>query len=172
LSASLYEKPRVKISQGDIIEGVSHFYLTSITQSGVASPEPRVVSARGIILTHDCHIDKPKVLRWSISPVVPLHKLPKGEQGDTMRNRRFSRLFLPKYDALTEDSFVDFDQVSSISRDLIMPAKRILSLSDVGRHALYAQYIRFLTRWELRSIVCPSCGAEIDVSQGLSVRIE
>jgi hypothetical protein len=170
LSASFYEAPRNRISQGDILENVPHLYLTGSDQKSSSST---IVRANGILLSHDCQIDKEQVvLRWAISPVTPLHKLPKGQQGDTMRNRILSRLFLPRYGSLTEDSFVDFDNISTIDRDIIRGATRILALSDEGRRGLYAQFIRFLTRWQLRALACPACGAELNATDSLPVRTD
>lgn len=162
----LYEPPRKEISQGDIFDNVPHLYL------GAGANSPMTVNAKGILLTHDCQVDKDAVLRWAICPITPMHKLPKGQHGDTMRNRVFSRFFLPKHGSLTEDSFVDFDNISTIDREIIKAAERRLSLTDDGRRGLYAQFIRFLTRWQLRSLVCPECGAEMNATDSLPVRAD
>lgn len=169
MSATLYESPRQEFSQGDILDNVPHIFLQSPHERPA---ENRVVNARGILLTHDCQIDKQGVLRWSIAPVTPLHKLPKGQQGDTIRNRIFSRFFLPRYGSLAEDSFVEFEQISTVDREIIKASTRVTSLSDEGRRGLYGQFIRFITRWELRSVACPNCGAEVNASDTLPVRAE
>lgn len=167
MSASLYEEPSAEISQGDIFEAVPHHYLNC---SDDGSAEHKRVPGKGILLTHDCDVDKVRVKRWTFCPIVPLQKLEQGAQGDARRNRIFAFFFLPKYGPIEEDSFVDFFQVSSIDKNLVSKLKRILSLSDEGRRALYTQHIRFATRWQLRDITCPACHAEFNPADHLTVR--
>jgi hypothetical protein len=191
VSGDLYQAPQIKISQGDIIDISPHVYLDqplfgvtlragSVVNSGTFSLDGSdkkgksiVATAsrrRAILMTHDCTIDKPNEARWHICPIVSLFELSSKLQDSVKRNRDYSKLFLPKFGSLGEDSFVNFNQISTIHRDIIGSAKRILSLSDIGRHALYVQYIRWLTRWELRTITCPLCNAVIDPTAVLPVR--
>jgi hypothetical protein len=59
---------------------------------------------------------------------------------------------------------------TTLDRKFVRNATRILSLSDLGRKALYAQYIRWLTRWQLNEIRCPSCAALFNAPDGMTVR--
>jgi hypothetical protein len=86
------------------------------------------------------------------------------------RNRIFSMLYLPKLDRILVDSFVDFNQITTLDSEFVKSARRIISLSDIGRRSLYVQFIRWLTRWELREIVCPNCGEKFDPHANQPVR--
>jgi hypothetical protein len=167
LSASLYEVPRTEICQGDIFEDVPLIYL-GWSPKGIAQPKP--ATGRGILLTHDCDVDKEKISRWTFCSVIPLHRLDRGAQGDAMRNRIFPMFFLPKYGAMEEDSVVNFHQISSIAKEAAMGLRRTISLSDEGRRGLYGQYVRFITRWKLQEITCPSCSVSFNPADHLPVR--
>lgn len=192
MSQELYEQPRQQISQGDILELAPHIFLDSpllalhnqaeTIYGATAEPYGSFDDKNGqkiiahckrmtaLILTHDCEIDKPQVVRWHICPVVPLERLRGETQDRAKRNRIYSMCFLPKFGNLKKDSFVDFNHISTVSAELLRSAPRILSLSDLGRQALYAQFIRWFSRWELRSLECPGCKVEFDPTLSLSVR--
>ncbi len=122
-----------------------------------------------MVITPDCEIDK-KIAYWHICPVVPLSKLKGSVQGDVKRNRVYSRFFLPQYQDVLPDSFVDFNHLSTIKADFVQTGRRVLSLSDLGRHGLYAQFVRWLTRWELKNIDCPNCATTFNPLASLPVR--
>ena len=71
-------------------------------------------------------------------------------------------LFLPRFGDTLVESFVDFNHVTTLDAEYVKNAKRLVSLSDVGRRALYVQFVRWLSRWELREIACPNCGSVFD----------
>jgi hypothetical protein len=186
LPAELYEPPRLEISQGDIVEVLPHSYLEKPLLSLHAERETELVframgephtnfndkdgqpvvarckRSKAILINHDCEIDKPQANKWLICPVVPMDRLQPKNHDLLKRNRIFSMLYLPKFDEILVDSFVDFNQVTTIDKEFVKSTKRIISLSDLGRRALYVQFIRWLTRWELREISCPNCGTGID----------
>jgi hypothetical protein len=194
LAAELYENPREKVSQGDIFELLPHArldppLLALEKQSDMiltASGEPfakfndkggQAVLAtcrrrRGLLLSHDCEIDKPSVTKWQICPVIPLHTLSTTLQKSVRGNRVFSMLHLPKHWDVLPESYADFNAVSVVDKELILGVKRLTSLSDIGRQALYGQFIRWLTRWELSDIQCPNCSANFDPSLAFPVRTE
>ena len=62
------------------------------------------------------------------------------------------------------------NQLTTLDREFVRGANRILSLSDLGRMALYAQHIRWLTRWQLSEIRCPHCNASFSATAGMAVR--
>ena len=189
MSQELYEQPSSEISQGDILELAPHIYLDPPLQAlhtvegnlHKSETEPfsafdangQNVIAKGkrfkaMVLTPDCEIDK--VEYWHICPVMPLSILKSGIQGDVKRNRVYKRFFLPRYGDVLPDSFVEFNQISTLQMDFVKTGKRVLSLSDLGRHGLYAQFVRWLTRWELRELDCPSCGVKFNPVSTLPVR--
>jgi len=179
-------QPLGQLSQGDIFDVAPHVFLReklSFVRNHEGNYVPadppsdlrgdmvvRSESAKGILLTHDCSIDKTSTKYWQICPVVPISKLSRQEQGDVRKNRVYKFLHLPELGGVLPESFADFSLITSISPELFQKAKRLATLSDLGRKALYAQYIRWLTRWELTSITCPSCSTEFDTSLTLSVR--
>jgi len=190
LSQELYEQPRSEISQGDILELAPHFYLDPPLQAvhlveeklhkseiepftTFNDAEGQNIIARGkrfkaLVLTPDCEIDK--VGYWHVCPVVPLSRLKSGMQGDVKRNRVYKMFFLPAYREVLPDSFVDFNQISTLGMDFVKTAKRVLSLSDLGRQGLYAQFVRWLTRWELKELDCPHCRVKFNPVTSLPVR--
>ena len=194
MAEAIYETPGEKFSQGDIFELLPHSYieppLLMLAQEAGSeailrlSPEPfvsfndkdgqRIVSmckrGKGIILSHGCVIDKPQVRRWLVCPVIPLTEIPSGQRGDVKRNRAYSMLYLPQIREVLPESFVYLDQVSTIDAEIVRSAHRLVSLSDIGRKALFAQFIRSLTRWELRTIACPNCQMDINQSEALPVK--
>lgn len=179
MSQELYEQPKQAFSQGDIIDVAPHIFLdpplralhgaenglykveedpfTKFDDTAGQDVMARCKRARAIVLTHDCEIDKPQIVRWHLCPVVPLYKLKPDNQDKVKRNRIYSMFFLPQYGDILIDSFVDFNQISTVGRDFIKSGKRLLSLSDFGRQGLYAQFFRWLSRFEMRELECPNC---------------
>lgn len=192
MSEELYEVPREQASQGDILEFLPHIFLdlpltalneeTETTLRTVTEPFSSFDDANGqsvmatckrqkaMLLSHDCEIDKPQVTRWIVAPVVPILKLKPANRDRVRRNRIFTMFHLPKYRELLPESFVDFNQLTTLSSEFVRNAQRIVSLSDVGRRGMYAQFVRWFTRWELRSTRCPTCGVEFDPGQVMPVR--
>jgi hypothetical protein len=192
LSQELYEQPRQDFSQGDILEVAPHVFLDPPLlalqpgENGAYKAEAEPFSAfdnnagqnviakckqtKAIILTHDCEIDKPQATHSHLCPVVPLSKLKPETQDRVKRNRIYSMFFLPRYGEVLPDSFVDFTRISTVGMDFIKGGKRIVSLSDQGRYGLYAQFIRWLTRWELRELSCPNCNVAFNPTASLPVR--
>jgi hypothetical protein len=194
LPAELYEPPRTEISQGDILEILPHislgypllalhkeqetetvFRATGEPYTNFNDRDGQTVIANGrrsmaILISHDCEIDKPQVKKWLVCPVVPMERLKPKNHDLLRRNRIFSMLFLPKLEKILGDSFVDFNHFTTLDSEFVKSAKRIISLSDLGRRALYVQFIRWLTRWELREIICPNCATRFDPHASQSVR--
>lgn len=184
MAVELYEAPRPEISQGDILDLLPHVYLnrplfalskeaeTIFRVTGEPYPQfddrhgQDVVAtckrSRAILITQDCEIDKPQVVHWMICPVVPASRLRPENVDRLKRNRIYSMLYLPRYADALGESFVDFTHITTLDAEYVKNAQRIISLSDMGRRGLYVQFLRWLTRWELREIVCPDCGAKFD----------
>lgn len=194
MAAELYESPRPEISQGDILQLLPHVSLDkpllSLHKEGEtetvfrATGEPytnfndkdgqtviaKCKRTKAILISHDCEIEKPQVKNWLVCPVVPMDKLQPKNHDLLKRNRIFSMLYLPRFNRLLIDSFVDFNHVTTLDSEFIKSSNRIISLSDIGRRALYVQFIRWLTRWELREISCPNCAARFDPHADQPVR--
>jgi len=128
-------------------------------------------SGMGIIITNDCVLDKPKTQAIQICPVVPVTLFPPGQLNDIRRNKLYQYFHLPHGEGVPE-SVVDFAVVTTIDKTAAQGATRICTLSNLGRQGFFAQLIRHLTRWELRSVGCPACGAEFDLSMSMEVRAD
>lgn len=192
MSEELYEAPRAEFSQGDIFEFLPHAYLeppltalereTESTLKCSSDPFASFEDSSGqaivakakrqnaLLLGHDCEIDKPHIVRWLISPVVPIGRLAEAKRDPVRRNRIYSMLHLPPYRNLLGESFVDFNQITTIDAEMVKAAIRRVSLSDAGRRGLYLQFIRWFTRWELRTIQCPSCSVTFNPADVMPVR--
>ena len=189
----IYEQPRQALSQGDIPVGIPIVWPTQrrvtiskrdeATYAVVEPSEDRTVGSvsltvanrkhsQAIVITHDCEIDKQHVRGVTVCPVTPLSQLTSKSQDLVRRNRVYSRLHLPAFRDVLTESFVDFDQLSTVDKTLAGECERIISLSDTGRQALYAQFVRWLTRWELREVMCPSCGITFNPTVNLPVRAD
>jgi len=187
----LYEPPGEQISQGDIFRSAAHLYLgrhvqvltsessgtyraTAVSDGADRSGDTHQVLAvakfgLGIMITQDCEIDKPN-RRWIVCPIVRSDRLSPTVREKLRTNSIFSMLFLPAYRDLLPDSFIDFNQASTLDPEFVRGLPRVLSLSDLGRRALYVQYIRWLSRWVFHEINCPACGLQFNPTLVLPVR--
>jgi hypothetical protein len=190
VSEDLYESPRSAICQGDIFEFPPHISarapLTFLQDVGngeqrlvehsieTEDREFQIVAANGkrlraILITWDCENEKPK-RNWLVCPVQPLAQLPKSDQTQVKKNKVLSTLYLPEYRDILPDSFVNFNHISTLDRNLVQHGRRTVSLSNLGRAAFYNQFIRWLTRWKLHEITCPNCNTNFDPTLSLPVR--
>jgi len=126
---------------------------------------------RAILLTADCHIDKEDTKWWQVCPVLPLKNLENPLHNLVKRGKIFQFFHLPAHDSFPE-SFVDFSIVTTVSADLFALDMRVATLNDIGRRAFYAQFIRWVTRWDLRAMRCPECGMILNPTEALPVRPE
>ena len=98
--------------------------------------------ARALLLSYDCEIDKPAVKNWIVVPIVPLSLIPGASHSEAKKNKIFSLLYLPSYRNILEESVLVLNHITTLDRDFVRSSTRVLSLSDIGRRALYAQFIR------------------------------
>lgn len=188
----LYEAPRAEISQGDILERLPGAHLVpplralflrgdgAMTVETETHPDfddkrgQAVVASckrsKALLLSHDCEIDKPSVKNWIVAPVIPLSVIPGGAHADIKKNKIFSFLYLPSYRDILEESVLVLNYLTTLDPDFVRGANRVLSLSDLGRRALYLQHIRWVTRWQLSEIRCPNCNASFNAAAGMTVR--
>ena len=92
-----------------------------------------------------------------LCPVVPLSTISKDKQGDAKRNRIAHIFFLPRHQAKLEDSVAILNQLTTVNMDVLKPIPRVVTLHVVGRKALYAQVLRWLSRWVMGETQCPQC---------------
>jgi hypothetical protein len=191
LAEDLYELPQAEISQGDILEILPNSHLvpplTALfpRSEGIMACEPDthpefnnkrqpVVAscrrAKAMLLTYDCEISKPEIKNWIVSPVVPLSEIPGHSHGHIKKNRVFHLLYLPEYRDILEDSVLVLNHVTTLSREFVSTAHRIMSLSDTGRRALYVQHLRWLSRCQLNELRCPNCTALFNAADAMTVR--
>jgi hypothetical protein len=166
MAEELFDTPTERLRQGDVFEPLL-FVRTEKSAEGMS----QVVQShpcRALLLNQSCDIDKPNFKRLIVVPVIELSLLPKGEQNNVKKNRMFSRLFLPAHRE-RPDSFVSFNEPMTIDRSILENTTRVESLSERGRRALYAQYVRWLTRWQLTEIQCPRCDVAFNPSETLPV---
>jgi hypothetical protein len=123
-----------------------------------------------LILNFDCEIDKPWSQRFVVCPIVPLEELPSNQRANAKHNRTAHLLFMPRHKAILVDSVAVLNQQTTIDRMLIDPSMRLATLDVQGRLALYAQFVRWLSRWELTELTCPRCGADFDPTTALPIR--
>jgi hypothetical protein len=189
-SAELYRDPVPDLSQCDVVEILPHAHLdpplrsvrelptgqiqVSEVDPGSLTSETDVVAgcspAKALIINYDCEIAKASVSRLVICPVISLSRFQQSDWGNVKRNRTASLFFLPRYRVSLEDSVAVLNQLTTVHRVMFSDLKRLVTLTTVGRLAFYAQFVRWLTRWELRKMPCPSCNVEFDPTLALPVR--
>ncbi len=189
MSEDFYEPARSEVSQGDILEVLPHAHLKYpvrllesredgllSSREGEAQGSGRQMGIaalrleRAILLSHDCEIDKPQILNWTVSPIVPISEIPGPKHGDVRKNKIFHLLHLPAYRNVLPESVIVLNQVTTLEKEFATSARRIASLSDMGRRAFYAQHIRWLTRWQLSELMCPHCGVGFNAADAMKVR--
>ena len=163
----MYTSPLVSQSefyQGDIIEDYPFLNLgqvqpLTVSDSGIAESEGevdaetakvsvRIDGRRVMIISQTCDAQRRENLL--ISPIYGINEY--SMNADTLRNLRSGKvyywLYLPAYQSIIEESFVDLQQLMYVPRSKIEEYKtsRILSLSDLGRHHLAWSITNFIGR--------------------------
>jgi hypothetical protein len=121
-------------------------------------------------MNFDCEIDKPWSETVVVCPFVPLSDLPTTQRTHAKNNRIAHLFFMPRYKAVLEDSVAVLNQQTTLDRTLIDLSKRVATLDKTGRFALYGQFVRWISRWELRELTCPRCGLEFGAENVLPLR--
>lgn len=123
-----------------------------------------------MLLTHDCEIDKPIKTTWIINPIVPISEIPGKVHPDIRKNKLLHLVHLAAHRDILSESVIVLNHMTTLDHKFIEPSRRIVSLSDIGRRSLYAQYIRWLTRWKLSELQCPNCGVGFNAATAMKVR--
>ena len=180
LPDSFYCTPLPELSQGDILVGAPHTYverLPSDSLDALPTDAETLLSVtcrktRALILSPDCEISNSERAenRVVLCPVRLLSNLNKSKQGDAKRNRIAHLFFLPRHGAELEDSVAILNQLTTVNMNLLLSVPRIATLHVLGRKALYAQLIRWSSRWVLGQVQCPQCEVPFDPSLRLPTR--
>ena len=165
-----------KLRQGDIFTCGSHIYLDSDPSSALLGHgQETKISATcyglpALVLNHDCEIAGGKSSkRVVICPIKPLADLESERRGHAKRGRIANLFFLPRYKNRLEDSVANLSQLTTVHTDNLQLVNRIATLDVMGRKALYAQTLRWLSRWVLAELKCPNCETIFDPA-GLQTR--
>lgn len=172
------------LSQGDLIELVPSVWVEDLgylskTADGPPrfrlhrkKPEPLKdnqphpanamnIRALGVVLTHDCEIDKDDQQRGSIlvGLVRPLNSVSGEENQEGIRQYTRHRAFYlpasipvtasegdqaPPY--LAEEGYVDLRRITSVKRSVLDELERKAGMNDDGRMMLQEHLFRFFTR--------------------------
>jgi hypothetical protein len=166
LAEQFFEPPTENLRQGDIFAEVPFSFLVDCSTSPVAKLTAERHSA--ILLNQSCDVDK-GYQKLVLLPVLPLRLRTSEHQKLIKTNRIFYALYLSSYRDVLPDSYVSFLEPMTVERATLEAVPRIASLTEVGRRAFYVQYARWLTRWQLAEISCPSCGAAFNPAATLPV---
>jgi hypothetical protein len=190
-SPAFYCEPVPELSQGDVVEIAPHAYLDpplrhlalgsdgheELKECRVASLQPQAAvlatcsPCKALIVNYDCEISKRGTLRLLVCPIRPLSEFPPTDRGNLKANRTAHLFFLPRYREKLEDSVAVLNQLTTVHKVLLSDIDRLATLGKTGRLAFYGQFVRWLTRWELRLLTCPNCKAEFDPTLALPVRL-
>jgi len=168
VAEDLFDAPTAALRQGDIFEPIP-FVRAESTGPGLLKATFATRSQFALLLNQSCDIDKPGFTRLIVAPVLHLDGLGSAEQTNIRKNKTYARLHLPPYRDLLPESFVSFMEPMTVEKIFLEQSRRIVSLSEKGRRALYSQYIRWLTRWTLAEISCPGCGIIFNPGDTLQV---
>jgi hypothetical protein len=108
----------------------------------------RGVRAAGIVLTHDCEIDKDDRERASIlvGLVRPLAGIREVDRDGIRQNTRHRAFYLPANTHVGQESYVDLRRITSVRRAALEQLVRNAAMSEDGRLMLQEHLFRFFTR--------------------------
>jgi hypothetical protein len=160
--------PADELSQGDLFEAAPTLYVRSLdfmvqTERGRFKLEHQcppaldpskehpanAVAARrfGLVLTHDCEIDKDTTrasfLLVQVRPISAVHADDRSGFENYTRHRAF---YLPPGDYLPEGHYADLRVITTLRQDLASVLERVASMNEDGRRMLREHIFRFFTR--------------------------
>jgi hypothetical protein len=165
---------RAELSQGDIFDGLPFctpelpvVHLSPGTGRGakpIWTPSDPATSFRpdqknralvayrmghGIVVSHDCAIDKPKRNgRILFAPVVSIAVLDTLTQDVVRRQGHFSSMYLPGLPGLG-DAYADLRLITPFPRDIVDELRQVASLTDAARTRLHQAIVAFFVRLNL-----------------------
>lgn len=154
--------PEVKFWQGDIFSNVPWAYLKDVTfvmptgKGGFVPRDPPNPGARaqivtnggsgaGILITHECVLDKDQSDPLSFARVMSIASRGQGMQ-TSIRNGEYYAIFYLPGRALLGESYVDFRFITTLDPALFPTLDRVASLNNQGRDGLRESLIRYWTR--------------------------
>jgi hypothetical protein len=164
-----FSPPGGEPSQGDLFNAVPSMYAEDLrfmvkTADNAYSLHPEDPQRRndrtypanatearsfGVLLTHDCEIDKQTrkalvhvaLVRSLNAPAVP------EEHIDGFRtNRRHRAFYLPPNPYLNGENYVDLRRISTLRADVLLTLPKLASMNEDGRRMLREHLFRFFTR--------------------------
>lgn len=167
MAEQLFEPITDRLRQGDIFETLPFSFLAN-GDGGEPAAKITTQSQRAMLLNQSCDVDK-GYKKLVVVPVLPLSSLSGGQQDLVRKNRLFSALYISAYRDVLPESFISFLEPMTVDRSFLERQGRIVSLSDQGRRALYVQFTRWISRWQLAELSCPGCGAKFNPAATLPV---
>jgi hypothetical protein len=103
--------------------------------------------APGIILTHDCELDKNrKTRRLQVVRLGDVEDLSTEERHKVMNQASYSKLVLPEVPTLDRTMFVDFQIQITLDTRLVESKPKLASLSEFGRRRLRVGLLYYFLR--------------------------
>ena len=103
----------------------------------------------GIVLSHDCDVDKPKENKTVlVASIGRIEDVPQEHQETITSQSNIPRMFLPSVPSIG-DCYAALRTTVYVPRDLVDSAPRIASMSDQARDFLQARIVAFFTRRKL-----------------------
>jgi|SRR6266567_3648060 len=152
LPLTVIRKEHVKYGNG--IKFAPYEYGLSAPKDGFHFDQGEQVLAScqvafGMVLSHGCEIDKDPRYRM-IALIRPLSVAPPEGQEIIRANNNLSSCYLPAYDEIMGESYVDFRRITTLHPDFLRDAERIVSLTDDAVKYVQAQFFRYFTRLDVR----------------------
>ena len=134
------------ICQGDIFDAIPFPFISLDNEA--REPEAKLRVVRAMMLNHSCDFDKPTDV-VIMAEVKAIGSIPNGGiQGHIRSGRIRTSLYLPELPQVFAESFVDFNNVGLISKELIRIASehgnRIASLDRAGTELLWKRVTLFI----------------------------
>lgn len=129
--------------QGDIVNDFPFVILKDVAagefnEQGEAEFPLKAKLSRVILLSQTCDLQQRQYV--IVCPVYPLASVSLNSNNVTLvkKRRMYQWFYLPKVDGVIEDSLADFQSIYYVPQTLVnqYKEKRLLSLSDWGRHHL------------------------------------
>jgi hypothetical protein len=172
----VFTAPALRVSQGDVYRECASLFvdsrpLTAVRRASGSTPTARLFAedgaappggfkwdeaeyvvgratlALGIMVTHDCELDKDDHFR-TMALIRPWHALA-AEASESIRAGGRLRFFhLPAEHPYLPESYVDFRRLTTVRGRALADDNRVLSMTEHGRAALREAFIAFVTRAE------------------------
>lgn len=139
------ERDSFDLWQGDIFSEIPFFFSDETGQM-------KIIKRKALLLSNTCDAVRDKFLLFAaIHPLEEFKENP-SMVDNIVRNKKYSAFYLP--DRLLKDDFVDFELISTISREAFLSlckadkVKRIASLTLVGYYMFICKMTVFFLRPE------------------------